>query len=536
MCENQHRGRFGERLSHGPEHAADHERWTRRQFVSALGLGGAGAFIGGALPIRAALSAPVLHPLASAGSDRILVLVQLEGGNDGLNTVIPVEDDRYYRNRPILAIPKASALDVGEAYRLHPALRPLLPEIGGGRVQIIHGVGYENPDLSHFRSTDIWVSGSDADENVRTGWIARSIEAQWPEMIQNPPTTPLAVQIGGAATMFRGDQTNVGASFRDAEQLEQLTRGGAFYDPALVPDTRFGRLMTFTREVANRSYRYASALENAASAGENRVSYPGGSLSEQLALVAKLIKGDLGARVYHVSLSGFDTHSIQEAAHPALLAELAGAAAAFMADLDVAGRRQQVLMMTFSEFGRTVSENGSRGTDHATVAPLFLLGEGLAGPSFGVLPDLDVVNQFGDLQHIVDFRTIYATILQEWLLIPPEVVDQALGRRFDRLDLFSSVVAREPQTPPDGFLIGEVYPNPASRAARLPVRFRKPTRVAWGVFDALGRQVYQGNQAVFSAGEDALVIPTEHLAPGRYFLRISVGGRAETRSLVVIRS
>jgi uncharacterized protein (DUF1501 family) len=478
------------------------------------------------------LGAPALHPLAAASGERIVVLIQLEGGNDGLNTVIPIYDDRYHRNRPSLSIAESAALDVGHQFGLHPSLDALRPRFSQGEMQVIHAVGYDNPDLSHFRSTDIWVSASDSNQTLRSGWVGRTVEGQWPHIISDPPTSPLAVQIGGAAMMFRGMETNVGASFRDTEQLARLAEGGVSYDPAAVPDTRYGRLMSYTREVANQSYRYAAALQDSAAGGENAVPYPDGSLGEQLAMVARLIKGGLGAKVYHVSLSGFDTHALQAETHAGLLAEFSAATTAFMDDVEVAGRAEDVLLMTFSEFGRTVVENGARGTDHATVAPMFLFGRGLASSTFGVMPDLDVVNEFGDVEHIIDFRKVYASVLETWLRIPENLVDQALGRRFDRLGLFADSVGVQSPGLPSGYSLGSPYPNPSREFARLAISVPAPTSVSVDLFDTLGRLVTQTTpQTVLGISE--LTIPLTGLPAGSYFARVKLGAFAQTRAIVV---
>ncbi|MFT4605530.1 MAG: hypothetical protein ACI9W4_002271 [Rhodothermales bacterium] len=500
--------------------------------MSALGLAGVGSFVAGAIPTRAVLGAPALHPLAAADGERVLVLIQMEGGNDGLNTVIPIFDDRYFRNRPSLAIPQSAALDVGQQFGLHGSLEPLQSRFAAGEMQVIHAVGYDNPDLSHFRSTDIWVSASDSDETLRSGWVGRTVEGQWPQVITDPPASPLAVQIGGAAMMFRGMQTNVGASFRDTEQLARLAEGGVSFDPADVPDTRYGRLMSYTRELANQSYRYAAALQDSAAGGENDAAYPDGRLGEQLAMVARLIKGGLGAKVYHVSLSGFDTHALQAETHAQLLAEFSAATNAFMDDVDVGGRADDVLLMTFSEFGRTVVENGARGTDHATVAPMFLLGRGLANSTFGVMPDLDVVNEFGDVEHIIDFRKVYASVLETWLRIPGNLVDQALGRNFDRLGLFADSVGLQTPGLPTGYSLGSPYPNPSREFARLPISVPAPTRVSVELFDTLGRQVgTSAGRTVLGISE--LTIPLAGLPPGSYFARVNLDTHTQTRSIVV---
>ena len=500
--------------------------------MSALGLAGVGAFVAGAVPTRAVLGAPALNPLAAAAGERVLVLIQMEGGNDGLNTVIPIYDDRYHRNRPSLAIRETESLEVGQQFGLHPAFEPLRSRFSDGQMQVIHAVGYDNPDLSHFRSTDIWVSASDSNQTLRSGWVGRTVEGRWPHVITAPPSSPLAVQIGGAAMMFRGMETNVGASFRDTEQLTRLAEGGVSYDPAAVPDTRYGRLMAYTREIANQSYRYAAALQDSAADGENDVAYPDGSLAEQLAMVARLIKGGLGAKVYHVSLSGFDTHALQAETHARLLSEFSAATTAFMDDVAVGGRAEDVLLMTFSEFGRTVVENGARGTDHATVAPMFLLGRGLASSTFGVMPDLDVVNEFGDVEHIIDFRRVYASVLETWLRIPGHLVDQALGRNFERLGLFADSVGVSSLGMPSGYTLGEPYPNPSREFARLAVSVPAPTSISVDIFDALGRRVGTvGAQVVLGITE--LTIPLAGLPPGSYFARVHVGTHTQTRSIVV---
>ncbi|MEX0746596.1 MAG: hypothetical protein WD275_01265, partial [Rhodothermales bacterium] len=191
-------GRFGSCLEHGAAHQHDHLRWTRRDFVLGLSAAGATLFLG-KTPVQAFSQTPLLRALSELETDRVLVLIQMNGGNDGLNTIVPIESDVYYTNRPALAIEKSDTIGLTDDLGMHPSLSPLEPMFGDGKMSVVTNVGYESPNLSHFRSTDIWTSASDSDDVVGTGWLGRMLDTSNPDFETSPPAHPLAVQIGGGS-------------------------------------------------------------------------------------------------------------------------------------------------------------------------------------------------------------------------------------------------------------------------------------------------------------------------------------------------
>ena len=293
--------RLGSRLEDGKAHAEEHRLWSRRGFLASLGAFSAGSMFLGATSVEAFASSPVLSPTNIKNENRVLVLIQLKGGNDGLNTLIPIENDIYYNLRPGISIPKseASAFRLSNTVGTHPALAPLEPYFGEGQMAVVQNVGYPDTMLSHFRSQDIWITGSSADVVVGSGWAGRYLEGAYPEFVENPSTTPLAVRIGSPAPqMFRGESTDMGMSLGGKDFIERLITSGELYSTSDIPDTSYGQEMSFLRTIANNSFRYSDSIIAAATEGENSVEYESGDgkLSDNLATVARLIKGNLGSK------------------------------------------------------------------------------------------------------------------------------------------------------------------------------------------------------------------------------------------------
>ncbi|NNE70111.1 MAG: DUF1501 domain-containing protein, partial [Rhodothermales bacterium] len=359
----------GAHLEDGAEHDAAHLSWSRRQFLRGLAMAGGAISLGAAgVPVSAASSRSLERALLNSDPDKVFVLIQLAGGNDGLNTVLPLGNDLYHRARGGLAISDVQAIDLGGGVGLHPSLAAWESLYKDGRLGIVQNVGYENPALSHFVSTDIWMSGQAEAEPSGTGWPGRYLEHAHPDYLATPPDSPVALQVGASGSMlFQGNAGSMGVTFPSTSALTRLAQGGAVYDTEDVPDGILGQELAFVRNISNHSFGHAESIKDAYDTGRNTRSYPGGnSLSDSLRTVARLIRGGLGARVYHVSLGGFDTHANQQGTHATLLRRLGDATAAFMADLAADGHSEHVVAMTFSEFGRRIRANGSAGTDHGT--------------------------------------------------------------------------------------------------------------------------------------------------------------------------
>jgi uncharacterized protein (DUF1501 family) len=401
---------------------------TRRGFLGRTAAGASFLSLSGAAP---ALFARAAESAKSADrNDHVLVVVELAGGNDGLNTVIPFEDDLYYKNRPTLGIPKGEVLKLGDQIGLHPAM-PLAQELfKDGKLAIVQGVGYPEPNRSHFRSMEIWHTASTAARTPTTGWLGRVLDARF-DPDEADGLRALAFT-GGLPQAMQADKWSVPV----IQQLEAFAGGTepSARDKTLRKLSTQGKTddaaIRFVRRQADAVFRAAEKLRDAAAKYQSAVQYPPG-LGDQFRRAAQVITADLGVRLLFVSQGGYDTHSGQAGAHQALLGELSGSLAAFQHDLEKHSVADKVLVMVFSEFGRRVDENGSQGTDHGAGSCMFLAGAKVKGGVTGSHPSLAKLGD-GDLVHSVDFRSVYATVLDKWLGCP---ADKLLGQRFETLDL-----------------------------------------------------------------------------------------------------
>lgn len=437
---------------------------TRRSFLRSTALGGA---LTSTVPSFLAATFDRLHAeaagsalAASTGRDApILVVLQLAGGNDGLNTVIPFADDAYYQARPKLGLKPSAVLKLNDHFGLHPALQGLRGLHDDGRLGIVHGVGYPNPNRSHFRSTDIWMTASDADQVSNLGWLGRYFDQA---CAGADPVVGLAVSRQNPLAFAARKPTGVAVDnpeayrFVDHEEPghETMIRGEKFYRQMNEKDgaatsgsdddsggsigmaggsAPFGSPLDYLERTALDAQVSSDQIRTLASRTRNLAPYPETRLARDFQLVAKLIAGGLSTRVYYVSQGGYDTHTNQAAAHHRLLSEMSGAIAAFQSDLKALGQQSRVLLMTFSEFGRRVGENASGGTDHGAAAPLFVVGDRVKPGFHGPMPSLAPADLLhGDVRFQTDFRSLYAAILDQWLHTSSAAV---LGRKFEPVDL-----------------------------------------------------------------------------------------------------
>ncbi len=525
-------------------HNHHHECHSRRDFLKRLGLMTAGgALMLQRTPVKALESSSLFQQLAGLETDKVLVLIQLDGGNDGLNTIVPVENDFYYNVRPTVAIPKNETIGLNDTQGMHPSMAPLQSLWDDGKMSIIQGVGYPDQDLSHFRSTDIWMTASDADEYLTTGWMGRKLETDYPDFQDDPTDYPLAVQIGyGAPLLFQGSDMNMGMSLNDIGLIESLVDQGIVYAVDDLPDTLYGEEMRYSRTVANNSYRYADTIKEAYDASNTRIDYspvnPDFNLSRSLEIVARLIKGNLGSRIYLVQLGGFDTHATQGDLHAALLAELSQSVSDFYADLSADDCSQKVLIATFSEFGRRVYQNGSDGTDHGAAAPLFVFGDSVEGGFIGNEPELgeDGIDEFGNVPHQYDFRQIYTTLLNDWFELDQSVTQNVLGGDFEKVPFLSGVsVSNEPDFNPGSFRLHQNYPNPFNPSTTIAFELSRSERVQLDIFDVQGRRVASLANRVFSSGSHSITFDASNLASGVYIYRIIAGGKVQSRQMTLIK-
>jgi uncharacterized protein (DUF1501 family) len=351
---------------------------------------------------------------------RVLVVVQLDGGNDALNTVVPHADPEYAKLRPRLRIDPRQLVKLNDSLGLHPSLKALDKLWDGGRLAVVPGVGYPNPNRSHFQSMAIWHTARFEDEEIRAsaGWLGRALDAGGGESCVVAAETPQAVRGRRAAAV----------SLTRAEDL-LLTDPDAVKAALGTPSQADDVLAFVRRQSADAT---AGAEKVAAMAREKSDSvYPATALGQKLQLVARLLKSAAPARVYYTAQGGYDTHAQQQFAHANLLSAFAGAVAAFFADLTAAKCAERVALLAFSEFGRTIKENGSVGTDHGTAGCVFLAGPSVKGGVHGSAPSLtDLAG--GEPKMTTDFRRVYATVLSDWLGLPAE----GLGGSFTSAKLF----------------------------------------------------------------------------------------------------
>lgn len=372
--------------------------------------------------------------------DRILVIINLGGGNDGLNTVVPFTNDIYYNFRPNIAIQPNQVLPLDDHLGLHPSMQPLMQYWDQGKFLILQNVGYDNQDLSHFRSTDIWRSATDSDIYMPTGWIGRYLEALYTDIYQSPPETPLALQQGSSSSLLlTGNGGTPGVIVDDPSTFYNIV--GETYVDGLdnnPPETYGGQELSFIRQIDLNSFQYAEVIQDAAEMGNNQVEYPQSNLGQQLGIIARLISGGMYTPIFLAHHYGYDTHADQPGAHAGLLTDLASSINSLMADLAAQGLSDRVTIISTSEFGRRPFENGSNGTDHGSAAPLFMLGESVNGGILGNNPDMEVFDEYDNLLHQYDFRQVYSTIMKNYFQSSHSIVDQdVLMQTFSTLPLFN---------------------------------------------------------------------------------------------------
>ena len=362
---------------------------------------------------RALAQSPL--PGLPGGDNRVLVLVNLQGGNDGLNCVVPHGDGQYYSYRPSIGIARGDVLQINERVGLNPQMKPLKNMYDKGMVAIVQGVGYPDPDHSHFRSTEIWQTAA-PEKYERTGWLGRylddaglpkdnlfngvAISQVLPEaLVARNTDVPAIAQINGYGLV-----SDRNAESRNAYSSIMASKRLPFKSPYL----------SHVMEIEDHAQKGSEELPKLVAGYKTNASYPATPIGRSLALAAQIIGSKVGTKILYVQHGSFDTHINQKAVQDRLLGELASAISAFYDDLSAHGNDKRVLTMTFSEFGRRVGENASRGTDHGEASPLFLIGGGVKGGMYGQYPDLGRLNM-GNLAFTTDFRSVYATVLEKWL-------------------------------------------------------------------------------------------------------------------------
>jgi len=532
--------RHGAALEHGEAHSLEHQRWSRRDFLSASGILGAGSLLMGNIGLRAFQPTPLMASLANGSNDRILVLIRFDGGNDGLNTIIERGNSYYYNLRPTIAIQEPNLWALSNEYGMPLSTNALQPLWDNGMMRVIHNVGYPEPNYSHFRSYDIIASASESEVVVNTGWMGRFLENEYAAFLETPPTVPPALQIGVQTDLvFRADAANMALAVSSPQEFYQIAQSGQLYDTSLLGNTPRELELAYVRQTANAAFRYAETIKNAYAQGKNQVNYPTDNyLAEQLAIVAKLIKGNLGTRVFMVSIGGFDTHAEQFDYHQNLLRKVADGVKAFYDDLAFGGNvelPEKVLGMTFSEFGRTIYENASLGTDHGWGTPMMLFGGGIGNGFTGQYQDLSNPDPYGDPAFSVDFRSVYSTILQDWMGNSPELVDFVMGQSHPLIP--GLVPPTEPFKGDNGkcALLGHnPHPNdPSILEIKYSMIQNGPIRLQ--ILDTSGHVLRTLLNEYKDRGSYIFQFkaPDWYISPGIYQYRLQSGGQAFQRNLKV---
>lgn len=516
----------------------------RREFIKNMGLlAGAGtAYLTIGNSIVKAFSNPLFNFNNANGN--ILVLLQLKGGNDGLNMVIPIENSVYYTKRPTIAIPKTSALQLTSQIGLHPSLTKLRDLYNQGRLTIVSSVGYPSQNRSHFRSTDIWMTASDSNQFLYDGWGGRYLLKEYPTYPEVFPAHPMAIEIGSAESLlFSTPLGGTSIAFQDPNTFYQLVSGSSL-DSDPPPDTRAGDELKFLKQVAAQSIQYATVIKQKADAMPNKVIYPSNSLSSQLKIVAQLIGGGLETSVYLTSLSGFDTHSNELATLTRLYGYISDAVDAFYRDISAMGKAGKVVIVTFSEFGRRLTENGSSGTDHGAAAPMMIIGENINGGIIGGAPNLTDLDSSGDVKYVYDFRQIYSAIMKDHLGLPQTSIDQVLLRNFQPVPIFRSTTGTErPAQTPKSFELFQNYPNPFNPST--VIKYSVPEmetgngysmqHTSLKIYDLLGREIAELVNEAKTPGTYSVQFNANGLPSGTYIYTLKTGNMVKSKKMTLVK-
>ncbi|PWT96541.1 MAG: hypothetical protein C5B52_15565 [Bacteroidetes bacterium] len=500
--------------------------------------------------VRALGPSPILNKLINftTDTDHVLVIIQLSGGNDGLNMIIPKDQyAAYYNSRSNIAIPEDKILSIAgnSATGLHPSMTGIQQLFNNGKAIAVQSVGYPQPNFSHFRATDIWMSGSGSDTVLNSGWAGRYLNVEYPNFPDGYPNPsmpdPLAIQIGSISSLtFQGPAINMAMSITNPTSFYNLING--IQDPA--PATHAGKELTYIRTIARQTEAFAASIKDAANASSQQLAYPDNNeLADQLKIVARLVKGGLKTRIYMVGMGGFDTHSVQTAAdtttgsHANLLKQLSDAIKAFQDDLAFLQIEDRVIGLTFSEFGRRIKSNSSLGTDHGAAAPMLLFGSKVQAGVLGQNPAIPSgANVNDNIPHQYDYRSVYASVLQDWFCSNPTDLQTVLMSNFQTLPIIKAGSC--PNSIDDlnnaGNNLISNYPNPFSDQTSITFK-TKGGHTLVQVMDCLGRVVSTPVDQDYSQGTYTIPFDGKGLPSGVYYLRLQNGSTQQVKPSLKVR-
>ncbi len=526
----------------------------RREFLRTSAPFTALPFLMNGTPLTALGKPDIMNALSRAfvNTDHVLVLIQMNGGNDGLNTVIPV--DQYTnlskaRSNVMIPLAKVLILDDVTGTGLHPSMTHMRTMFNEEKLGIIQGVGYPNPNYSHFRSTDIWNTASDSNEVLYSGWVGRYLSNEFPNYPEGFPNAsmpdPLALQVGSVvSTVCQGVSVNMGMAISDPTAYYALITGN--YTDS--PSTKAGKELDYVRKVAEQSNAYGLVVKAAGEKGNNKsTKYPDpgtNRLSDQLKIVAQLISGGLKTRIYVVNINGFDTHAGQVDAtggnetgnHARLLGWMSEAIDAFQDDLEQLGLDERVMGLTYSEFGRRIKSNFSLGTDHGAAAPMFLFGKNVKPGILGSNPTISSNVEVNDnLPMQYDFRSVYASVLKDWFCLDDTEVDSVMTKTHQQLPLLedtcntSSTDRAKMRTAGDAYVMN--YPNPFVDSTTI--RYEADgTHVLIQIFSSQGQVIETLVNSEIPNGEHEVVFNSSSLASGTYYYRYQRGSFQQTKAMI----
>ncbi len=511
----------------------------RRNFIQTTGL--SLSLLLNGFKLRAMPKSSIFSAISSE-NDRILVLIQLNGGNDGLSMITPLDQyDKLANARSNILIPQGSLLDVGFNQAFHPSMTGIKSVFDEGKMGVVQAVGYPNQNRSHFRSSDIWTSGSPATEVWTTGWLGRYFQQGQPDFPEGYPNAdypdPFALTLGGNVTeTCQGTAANFSMAINDPFNLSPLTTGGN----DVPPSTPYGEELAFLRQSIESTNAYSDGITEAADNGSNMATYPDdNALAQQLKNVALLIAGGLQTKVYVVNLGGFDTHAGQVVLDPTLgtyselMQLLSDAVTAFQQDLSLLGIEKRVVTMTFSEFGRRIRSNDSLGTDHGDAAPLMLFGScvkpGFIGES-PEIPDNPEVQEAVAMQY--DFRNVYGSVLMDWFEVAETDVQNLLFPDFSYIPLVDGCNVSATMQLPVPDMVFTPYPNPFN--GEVNVTFQSGNEhVRLSVFNSAGQELNVLINKRLNGGEHTVKFNSSGLASGNYYFHLRLdNGRQKTKLVV----
>ncbi len=473
-----------------------------------------------------------LFDVPKNAEDKVLIIIRMNGGNDGLNMVFPT--DQYAEllvQRANILIPENQILPLSSSVGLHPKMTGLQTLFNEGKLSVIQNVGYPEPNRSHFRSMDIWTTGA-LDINQTSGWLGRYFDSEFPNFPDDYPNVdfpdPFAISLGSeVSTTCQGLMGNFSHTVSNPFNASNLLLTSVTND-----GTYYGGQIEYISTLINQTNEYGQQISNAASSGNSLSNLydPNNSLAVQLKYIAQMISGGLKTKVYILNVGGFDTHdgqvdqnNLSEGVHANLLQRISDAVHAFQDDLQLMGLEQRVAGFTFSEFGRQIASNGSMGTDHGDAAPLLMFGSCISNGIIGNNPIIpDQVNNQAGVSMQIDFRDIYASILKDWFEVDPNVIQGLFEQNITYYDILQGCTNSIVESEPSGALNALVYPNPSLGQHQLRFNARNEHYEIY-LLDSVGKMLYKVLDKQLTASEQNLSFEVQNLSSGTYFYMIKSG-------------